>query len=60
MTGMFGRSEIGTSKHRKSGEVVTHTHFTGKKGGKRVRRKGKRGLTRKQRRLIKGSHVSQF
>ena len=30
------------SKHRKSGEVVNGSHFTGKKKGKRIRRKSRK------------------
>jgi len=30
---------MGMSKHRKSGHVPNEKHFTGKKKGKRVRRK---------------------
>lgn len=33
---------VGMSKHRKSGHVVNGSHFTGKKRGKRVRRKSKK------------------
>lgn len=34
-------SSFGTKKHRTSGVAVSVQHFTGKKGGKRVRRKKK-------------------
>lgn len=44
------------SKHRKQGKSVNTTHFTGKKGGKRRRR---RGLTHKQRKLNK-THTNKF
>lgn len=50
-------SNIGLSKHRKSGKVHNQNHFTGKTGGKRIRRKG---LTRKQRRLNRGTHINKF
>lgn len=35
------------------------TNFTGKKGGKKVRRKGK-GLTRKQRKAKVGNHKNKY
>ena len=50
---------MGLPKHRKSGKVNSGKNFTGKKGGKRVRRTGK-GLTRKQRRLKRGTHASKY
>lgn len=45
---------VGMSKHRKSGTIPKA--FTGKKAGKRVRRKG---LTRKQRKAKRGTHVNK-
>lgn len=51
---------MGMSKHGKSGHSVNADHFTGKKGGKTKRRKGRRNLTRKQRQARKGSHKSKF
>lgn len=33
---------MGPSKHRKSGHVVNNSHFTGKKKGKRIRRKSRK------------------
>lgn len=44
----------GMSKHRKSGTIPKA--FTGKNAGKRIRRKG---LTRKQRRAKRGTHVNK-
>ena len=52
---MNGR--IGMSKHRKSGKSVNEKHFTGKKGGKPVRRKG---LSRKQRKINNGTHNNKY
>ena len=49
----------GLSKHRKKGKVPNIKHFTVKKSGKRIRRKGK-GLTRKERQLKKGKHNNKY
>jgi hypothetical protein len=48
-----GRSGCGTTKHGKSGTVHGQKHFTGKKGGKKVRRKGH--IHRK-----KGAHINKY
>lgn len=51
-------SNLGHSKHRKSGTPPTADHFTGKKkkaGGKR-----KAGLSRKQRKGKRGSHKNKY
>lgn len=38
--GLFGGEPMcGISKHRKSGKAVNNSHFTGKKKGKKIRRK---------------------
>lgn len=51
---------LGLSKHRKSGKAANHRHFTGKKRkSKTVTRTGN-GLTRKERRLKRGSHVNRY
>lgn len=41
---------IGLTKHGKSGKVHNSSHFTGKKSGKRIRRKGKK-RNKKHRRI---------
>ena len=41
---------LGSTKHGKSGKSVNIKHFTGTKGGKRVRRKNPNNLNKKQRR----------
>ncbi len=48
---------MGMQKHRKSGVSVNHNHFTGTTKGKRIRRNG---LTRKQRKLKRRTHVNKF
>ena len=50
---------IGLSKHRKSGHSTNTQFFTGKKGGKEKKRRGK-GLTRKQRRASQGTHINKY
>lgn len=47
----------GMNKHRKSGKVHSLEHFSGKKSGKRTRRKGKSRKERKQRR---GTHENKY
>lgn len=47
----------GMKRHYKSGHAVNIAHFTGTKGGKRVRRKG---LTRKMRKMKRGTHVNKY
>jgi hypothetical protein len=54
-----GRGGLGMTKHGKSGKVHTFHHFTGKKAGVKVRRKGK-GLTRKQRAAKRGTHINKY
>ncbi len=49
----------GMQRHRKSGHTVNVEHFTGKKAGKKVRRKGKE-LTRKMRRMKRGKHINKY
>ena len=49
----------GMRRHRKSGHTVSEVHFTGKKGGKKQRRKGKE-LTKKQRKMKRGMHTSKY
>ncbi len=49
----------GMRRHGKHGHPVNVLHFTGTKGGKRVRRKGK-GLNRKMRRMKRGKHVNKY
>jgi len=53
---------MGLAKHHKSGHPVNSTHFTGRKSlcGPQVRRKGKRGLTRKQRKARRGTHINKY
>ena len=55
-TGASGKS---MARHRQGGHVTNQQHFTGKQGGKRQSRVGK-GLTRKQRRKKRGSHVNKY
>jgi hypothetical protein len=50
-------TELGMSKHRKSGHSVNCNHFTGKKGSGTNRKQKK---TRKQKRKNKGSHVNKY
>lgn len=50
---------LGMSKHRKSGYTTPCSHFTGCKGGKRLRRKGK-DLSRKERRKKRGTHKNKY
>ena len=45
------------AKHRCMGHSVNGAHFTGRKAGKRVRRKG---TTRKMRRMKRGGHVDKY
>lgn len=47
-----GRAKIGHGH-------VSPAHFTGVKGGKRVTRIGK-GLTRKQRKAKRGTHINKY
>jgi len=52
---------MGMSKHRKSGHTPGPDHFTGRKAGKKIRRKGRRGkMTRKMRRAKRGKHVNKY
>jgi hypothetical protein len=48
---------LGMGKHRKSGSSTNSNHFTGAKGGKRVRRKG---TTKKERRVKRKAHVNKY
>lgn len=48
-------NNIGMPKHRKAGH--TPKNFTGKRGGKSIKRKG---TTRKLRRLRRGTHVNKY
>jgi hypothetical protein len=52
-----GNSGKGLQKHRKSGVVHNCEHFTGKKGGKQIKRKGS---TKKQRRKKHGTHQNKY
>lgn len=52
--------KMGMAKHRTSGHSVNSFHFTGPKAGKRIRRKGKKGLSHKQRRAKRGKHVNKY
>lgn len=56
---MSKSANVGLSKHRKKGKGVGSAHFTGKKGGKKVKRKGK-GLNKKQRRKKRGTHKNKY
>lgn len=49
----------GMQRHRRTGHNVNVEHFTGKKAGKKVRRKGK-GLTRKMRRMKREKHINKY
>jgi hypothetical protein len=51
--------KMGMSKHIKCGNVTNSKHFSGKTGGKPVRRKGS-GLTHKQRQQKHGQHKSKY
>lgn len=52
-----GRGGIGSTKHGKSGKANSNKNFTGKKGGKKVRRKG---LSRKQRKMKRRTHKNKY
>jgi hypothetical protein len=51
---------MGMKKHARSGHPVNSSHFTGKKAGKQKRRKGRRGLTKRQRKERMNSHINQY
>jgi hypothetical protein len=50
---------VGMSKHYKSGHIVTHWHFTGKKKGN-TGKKANRGLTHKQRKMKRHAHINKY
>jgi hypothetical protein len=52
-----GRKGIGSHKHGKSGIPTKSTHFTGVSKGSKVRRKGS---TRKQRKMNRGTHINKY
>ncbi len=53
-------STMSLRKHRRTGHKPNSDHFTGKKSGKRVRRKGKRNSSRKSRLLKMGTHEDKY
>lgn len=56
---VHGKDHGGMSRHRTSGTSPNSHHFSGKRAGKRRKRKSK-GLSHKQRRTTRQPHVNKY